>query len=162
MTHLTQQMIQNVSRITAIRGLLPAPRMGAGRRAPRGLVAAVLALLLASLCSACGAPRTRATSPGSAAAMLPASLVVDNQSASPVVDVHIRPAASEDWGNGLIGASEPIIEGARYTVEGIPPGVWDVRLSDDGDNQQIFFDIYLAAGAAYELQVTDEDWRPGE
>jgi len=71
------------------------------------------------------------------------SLEVINQSDRDIWYVYVSPAKSDEWGEDRLGDSV-ILAGETYVLEGIPSGIYDIRMEDEnGDPVEVAWETRL-------------------
>jgi hypothetical protein len=80
-------------------------------------------------------------------------LTVTNQSKYEIQELYVSPSNTDDWGNDLLG-DETIATGGQFVVRSILPGVYDIKVVDEDEDECIVESVDLASN--YVWQLTDE------
>ncbi len=89
------------------------------------------ALLLALALLACLGTNSSGGASGNSGAV-----EVINHSSVEICYVYISPTTSSEWGLDQLGAENTIPAGSSFTIQNIPPGLYDLR-ADDCSNREI-------------------------
>lgn len=124
----------------------------------RGIVVA-LSLLVVALGAGCPVyvqdPNGPGPGPGPVA---PATLVINNLSAEAIHYIYMSPSAQTSWGPDLLGAETVLNVGEAFTINGVTPDMWDVKIVDGSGNCKVFYRQSFAAGGSYTLDVGSQEW----
>jgi len=115
------------------------------------------ALLLAAGCyvQAAPGPQPVPVQPGQTAGT--ATLIINNLSAEPIHYVYMSLSSDTNWGPDLLGESTVLQSGASFTLTGIVPGTWDVKVVDSSGNCKVIQGQPFGVGT-YTLDVDSVDW----
>lgn len=89
------------------------------------------------------------------------TVIINNISAEPIHYIYMSPSTQDTWGDDLLGQSTVLNVGEQFTITGVVPGQWDIKVQDASGNCKILMQQSLTDGA-YTLDVTSSDWRPPE
>lgn len=94
------------------------------------------------------APANAAAPAGNAAGEAAArpTLTVNNRSATPITNFYIGPTSSDEWGDDLFTADDPLAPGASTEIEfdrGETECVWDVKVTVEGGTDHELRNINL-------------------
>ncbi len=84
-----------------------------------------------------------------------ATLVIVNRSAEPLHRIALRSSRSRTWRPNQL--QRTLVVGGVYTVHGIRPGSWELRVEDLAAYKE-WHDLRFEGGGEYTLVVTSEGW----
>lgn len=114
-------------------------------------------LVFGAACGGGSQGRTGQTQPSTSGG---SELLVINSSAEPIFYIYMSPSAQTTWGPDLLG-SEVLMIGQTFTITGLTPGAWDIRVVDQSGNYKEFYNQRIGAGQVYTLEVTSTGWTRG-
>ena len=122
-----------------------------------GSVFLAAALLLAAGCYVQAAPGPQAVPVQPAQTTGTATLIINNLSAEPIHYIYMSLSADTNWGHDLLGQTTVLEPGAAFTLTGIVPGTWDVKVVDRTGNCKVIQGQPFGTGT-YTLDVDSLDW----
>ncbi len=81
------------------------------------------------------------------------ALTVINNSSYEVCYLYVSPSTSDEWGPDQLGESQTIPSGTTFTLEGIEPGLYDLRAETCGGDFVEEYEIDLTTN--FEYTITD-------
>ena len=126
-----------------------------------GSVFLAAALLLAAGCYVQAAPGPQAVPVQPAQTAGTATLIINNLTGDYIDYIRMSPSASQTWGPDLLGQSTRLQAGASFTLTGIAPGTWDVRVENANHQCKVIQGQPFGVGT-YQLDVDSVGWsEPG-
>lgn len=134
-----------------------------GRRTMMAQMVSTLALAaFAIFGTACGGGSGQSTVAGQPAGQVSggtAVLRMQNTSNTDIYYIHMSPSEQSTWGPDLLGR-EILRIGQTFTIQGITPGNWDVRVVDRDGLRKEVYNVYFGDGQHTDVVIDSEGWLP--
>ena len=79
------------------------------------------------------------------------SLQIRNGSRYDIYDVRMSWSGDNNWERDLLGPTRVLSSGTTFTITNITPGLWDVRLEDEGHDVCIIYRIPVYSDKTWDL-----------
>ncbi len=113
--------------------------------------------LFGTACGGGGGGTTTASQPSGQVSGSEGVLQMRNTSNTDIFYIHMSPTSQSTWGPDLLGR-EVLSVGQIFTIQGISPGSWDIRVVDSNGLRKEVYNVQFSPGQHTEVVIDSHEW----